>query len=260
MFSGFIFKDIPDRNDKLSNYDYLYHEGKKIYSKSKEYIKLQIENYIDSFDNKSLNANSICEDWFPIVDADIFISHSHKDAEFAIYLAGWFKFNLNLNCFIDSCVWGYANDLLKLFDDKYCLDKNNNSYDYQLRNLTTTHTHILLNSSLTKMIDKTEILLFLDSPNSLNFNEAINTNSTYSPWIYYELLISKLIEKRTKLPFYDNSSPNKGYKNTNLLINYEPELNHLMPINIQLLLKIVNSGKRGLDAINELYKYYGIKF
>ena len=61
--------------------------------------------------------------WFPQIKADIFISHSHKDEDLALALAGWLKVSFGLTAFIDSCVWGYANDLLKMIDYKYCYQK-----------------------------------------------------------------------------------------------------------------------------------------
>ena len=35
-------------------------------------------------------------------------------------LAGYLKHTYGIECFIDSCVWGYANDLLKEIDNRYC--------------------------------------------------------------------------------------------------------------------------------------------
>ena len=61
--------------------------------------------------------------WFPQIKADIFISHSHKDKGLALALAGWLEETFGLTAFIDSCVWGYANKLLKMIDDEYCYQK-----------------------------------------------------------------------------------------------------------------------------------------
>lgn len=52
--------------------------------------------------------------WFPKINADIFLSHSHKDEKLIIAFAGWLKDTFNLDVFIDSCIWGYSNDLQKL--------------------------------------------------------------------------------------------------------------------------------------------------
>ena len=46
----------------------------------------------------------------------IFISHSHKDINKVIAFAGWLKTNFGLEAFIDSCSWGYCDELLKIID------------------------------------------------------------------------------------------------------------------------------------------------
>lgn len=53
---------------------------------------------------------AIQNDWFPEIDADIFISHSHNDCKLANGIAGWMNEEFGLRCFIDSNVWGYTND------------------------------------------------------------------------------------------------------------------------------------------------------
>src|SRR5690554_4012979 len=57
-----------------------------------------------------LDGSKIIDDWFPSINANVFISHSHADSELAISLAGWLKEKLHLSAFIDSCVWGYSED------------------------------------------------------------------------------------------------------------------------------------------------------
>ena len=84
-----------------------------------------IEETINSFgrNDGSLDGSMMQANWFPQIKADIFISHSHKDEDLALALAGWLKVSFGLTAFIDSCVWGYANDLLKMIDYKYCYQK-----------------------------------------------------------------------------------------------------------------------------------------
>lgn len=53
-----------------------------------------------------IDGDAISQDWFPNINSNIFISHSHLDEEYVIAFAGWLKKNFNLNAFIDSCVWG----------------------------------------------------------------------------------------------------------------------------------------------------------
>lgn len=68
------------------------------------------------------------EDWFPNIEADVFISHSHQDKKIVLALAGWIYEKFKVKCFIDSCVWGYINDLLEKLNDK-CSDKREDEKD-----------------------------------------------------------------------------------------------------------------------------------
>ena len=146
--------------------------------------KTTIEKIINSFikDDASLDGSKMQANWFPQIKADIFISHSHKDEKLALALGGWLKETFGLTAFIDSCVWGYSNYLLKLIDDVYCRNINRNSYDYDKRNYSTSHVHMMLSVALTQMIDNTECLFFLNTPNSITPDTIIN--QTESPWIY----------------------------------------------------------------------------
>lgn len=157
--------------------------------------RAKIIEKISSFANGdgSLDGTKMQENWFPKIEADIFISHSHKDEKLAIALAGWLKETFGLTAFIDSCVCGYANDLLKMIDDKYCL-KDMHSYSYEKRNYSTSHVHMMLSVALTQMIDNTECLFFLNTPNSITPDTIIN--QTESPWIYSEISTSQLIRKK----------------------------------------------------------------
>jgi hypothetical protein len=71
--------------------------------------------------DKIISGNQLSNHWFPQIKADVFISHSHQDEEEAIKLAGILKVVFRLEPFIDSCVWGHAEELLRMIDDKYCL-------------------------------------------------------------------------------------------------------------------------------------------
>lgn len=155
-----------------------------------------IEETINSFvrNDGSLDGSLMQANWFPQIKADIFISHSHKDKGLALALAGWLEETFGLTAFIDSCVWGYANKLLKMIDDEYCYQKKINAYNYQKRNYSTSHVHMMLSVALTQMIDNTECLFFLNTPNSITPNTIIN--QTESPWIYSEIAMSRLIRKK----------------------------------------------------------------
>ena len=162
------------------------------------------------FDNGHIDASALQDEWFPIIKADVFISHSHKDLPIAKALAGWLKSTFGLSSFIDSFVWGYCDELLKEIDNTYCKNKrdskhfsndDDDTYNYTLRNYTTSHVHTLLSSALSQMIDKTECVIFINTPQSVSISseiESIKGNSiTTSPWIYHELAMTSII-KTTK--------------------------------------------------------------
>ena len=221
-------------SDKVFNT--FYEIGKTYTSVQENNIKKTIDSYL--FSNGTLNGSNMQENWFPQIKADIFISHSHKDEKLALALAGWLKETFGLTAFIDSCVWGYSNNLLKLIDDVYCRNINRNSYDYDKRNYSTSHVHMMLSVALTQMIDNTECLFFLNTPNSITPDTIIN--KTESPWIYSEISISQLLRKKD-LQEYRIMEQNESLKtfseDKKLNIQYDLPTDHLVDINGYVLRK-----------------------
>jgi hypothetical protein len=169
-------------------------KGEEIYENIKKISKLSLDKYISP--DGSIDASKMQEDWFPQerIAADVFISHSHKDKSIAISLAGWLYEEFELKCFIDSCIWGYANELLKSIDNKYCwTDDKHETYNYNNRNYSTSHIHVMLSSALSKMMDKSECLFFINTRNSITPKGIIE--QTESPWIYSEITMSQLLKR-----------------------------------------------------------------
>ncbi len=175
-----------------------YQKGLKLNEFTKNRIIPILENYLSA--NNVIDGSKIQSDWFPQVKADVFISHSHNDLVQAITLAGWLNNKFGLTVFIDSNIWGHSDKLLKQLDNKYCL-KENGDYSYESRNYSTAHVHLLLETALMMMIDKTECVFFLNTPNSISISNARHKPQTKSPWIYSELSITKYIRKK-KLEIY----------------------------------------------------------
>lgn len=219
MFTGFNFTTDHD-------FDYFYSKGEEVYKYNKNLIRKSLEEFIDS--QGTLDGSKMQNNWFPQIDADIFISHSHQDEKKAIGLAGWLSERFNLKVFIDSCVWGNSADLLRIIDNQYCLDNNGTTYSYERRNYSTSHVHMMLATSLTMMIDRTECLFFLNTPSSLSANEIIN--KTESPWIYHELAMTKLVRKK-KLEEYRKKLMKKSFElseaEEHLVVKYDVSLDHL---------------------------------
>jgi hypothetical protein len=221
----------------LSISDYFYNRelnkhlesGKKLYEKYELLAKKNLGEFIVA--NGHIDGTAMKSNWFQIEDVDIFISHSHNDITKVKAFAGWLYDKFNLVAFIDSCVWGYCDDLLKQIDNMYCKKKDGKTYDYDLRNYTTSHVHMMLSAALTEMIDNTECIMFYNTPSSITMVDDLNTikNSkkkvTLSPWIYHELASTsfvRLCKPEREIPLFENVIMHKDFsERNNLNIEYD---------------------------------------
>ena len=201
---------------------------------------------------------------FPQIAAEVFISHSHWDSTDALALAGWLKRDFNLTSFIDSYVWGYADDLLKGIDNVYCWhDDSRQSYSYERRNGSTSHVHMMLATALAKMIDSTECILFLNTPNAISAKQA--TDKTRSPWLFAEIALIQLLRQASKefhrqrfnLIKTAGRSTVIGESRSDFRPEYVVDLSSLTSINNATLLTWRNKWKsklpRGPHALDDLY-------
>jgi len=228
MFKGF---NITSRITEFASlgeegYKKYFDIGDDIKKKSISKVRPELEKYIDI--NGIIDGEALQQDWFPEVVADVFISHSHKDVNDTITLAGWLKEEFGLEAFIDSAVWGYANELLKQLDDKMSWIPERGIYSYEMRNNTTSHVHMMLSMALTKMIDRSEVVFFYNTPNSINSNGFGDT--TFSPWIYNEITMTKFIQKRDpgehrKVKITESSEMKKAF---NSLMQHRVDLDDLI--------------------------------
>jgi hypothetical protein len=155
MYRGFNLK-IDNVNSGF--YDF----GLQVYEDLKAPMRKTLKDFVSV--NGVLDGSKLQEHWFPQINADAFISHSHKDERNAICIAGWLHHTFGITAFIDSCIWGFAGELLKMIDDAYCLNSGGKTYSYEDRNFSTAHVHMMLSTALQMMIDKTECLFFLNTP------------------------------------------------------------------------------------------------
>lgn len=145
-----------------------------------------------------IDGTRLQEAWFPqdIGHFDVFISHSHLDLTKIKQFAFWLNTNLGLRCFIDSVFWKYSNNLIEKLDYKYCryYDKTSKKYLYRYskRNITTANVHCMLTMALMKMMDSCEMIIFVDSDNSVIKYEQ-KSEKTPSPWIYEELEMANML-------------------------------------------------------------------
>ncbi len=246
MYTGFSLNNISfDEYNVTKNWDALF-------SGHKQKTYLYLYKYITQ--DGIINGDKIQEDWFPEIKADIFISHSHDDADSALHLARLLYDRFNLVSFIDSFVWGYANDLLREIDNKYC-KTNKDLYDYNKRNYSTSHVHMMLMTALNKMIDKTECIFFLNTENSIVLNDI--ENSTLSPWIYGEIEITRTIQKKSPEETRECIKLAEGgklYEEFGLKIRYPLNIAHLNQLDVNKFSQWYKCGRKGPYALDELYR------
>ncbi|MDB4922913.1 hypothetical protein [Mucilaginibacter sp.] len=234
MYRGF---DLDLKNENVSRF---YDRGKTIY----DALKRTTESSLDQFINATgeINGSDLQAHWFPNIKADIFVSHSHNDLDMAIAFAGWLQDKFGLSCFIDSCVWGYCDQLQKRIDERFTRNEGAETYNYEKRNYSTSHVHMMLSVALTQMIDRCECLFFLNTPASISAENVVE-QSTFSPWIYAEIATAKHIEKR--IPKRLRTSVIKSFSATELRslnegeqlrVRYQLDLGHLTKVHVDQMI------------------------
>lgn len=228
--------------------------GRSVKKENNSAAKGGLDEFFDG--DGSLVAKNIMNNWFPRVKADVFISHSHKDEDLAIGLAGWLKEKLGISSFIDSCVWGYSPELLKKLDKRFCL-KDSGYYDYDKRNITNSHVNMMLATSLTKMIDQCECIIFLNTPNSISCKGCIEKDGTESPWIYAEIEATRML--RENLPERKRMMVKASMEGRSIVLDeamsvkYDLDLKHLHLLEKEHIIKWEKCGKTGANSLDFLY-------
>ncbi|WP_207224029.1 hypothetical protein [Vibrio vulnificus] len=260
MYKGF--------NLNVSDVDKIYYlQNNKSFTTILQSNKAEIQKSLSAalLSDGSLDGNKLKEVWFPnIQEVDVFISHSHSDIEKAEALANWLYEKFKLRSFIDSHVWGYANNLLREIDDKYAYQKSLNTYNYQIRNITTSHVHMMLSAALTEMIDKTECLFFINTENAIeNIQiDGQDEDRTSSPWIMSELATSNTIRKHLNRPeiIMESIVGNESFKAMNdsasvPKIYHKAPTEHLTKIDVNTLSAFYerNRGESGEDVLTLMY-------
>ena len=208
--------------------------GDVILQQNRETVRKSLESFLN---DHIIDGTKLTQHWFPTVKADVFISHSHKDEEDAIKYAGWLKSVFNLDPFVDSCVWGCADTLLKLIDDKYCRNPGGDTYSYEKRNGSTSHIHMMLSTALSAMLDATECVVFINTRNSITSTESID--KTQSPWLSFELGTMRVIRRKKptrRIIQLETFSRDRVVKaSTDYTAEYEVPLDELTPLSGGLL-------------------------
>lgn len=267
MHRGFeLFIKPSDFNEPAFNK--LLKAGKLRYNT----YRREIESTIDSFtlSNGKLDGSKMQANWFPQIEADVFISHSHRDEDLAIVISEWLFQTFGLTVFIDSCIWGYSNKLLHIIDKEYCPNPDGKTFDYVKRNYSTSHVHMMLSTALSMMIDKAECVFFLNTPNSISPSDVIS--KTESPWIYSEIAMTQLIRHKPiedyRLQVLTESYREGGEIKKGLDVEYSISTKHLTSLFNEILenweKKWPNKGQKyspdfSTHALDQLYILTPIK-
>ncbi|WQV55818.1 toll/interleukin-1 receptor domain-containing protein [Helicobacter pylori] len=154
-------------------------------SEATEKIHELIENAPYSNDDIVLNRNEIKEAFFnpfkpQLKTVQVFLSHSHADKNKALGVKDYLENQTKRKVFIDSLFWDYKDDVLNELAKHDDISRIKDAFT------------LILRESLQDMIEKCPYFVFLQSSNSVSFNQNL-LKITYSAWIYEELKIAHSI-------------------------------------------------------------------
>jgi hypothetical protein len=213
MYSGYTFDFEELNKSALFNDPEYFYLGSEVYQNDYDFIRKNLES--DLLENLVLHQFVTEKNCFPKINADIFLAHSRADEKRAKIFTGFMKKHFNLHVFSDSCLRGYFHELIKSVDKKYCM-KGPNSFSYDKSKYSSSHVHMILAASLMTMIDSIECIMFMDTPQTISIQEVVETSN--SPWIYSELLMSQTMHRRKKeshisrISFSEKKTKNKSPK------------------------------------------------
>ncbi|WQR93278.1 toll/interleukin-1 receptor domain-containing protein [Helicobacter pylori] len=183
-----------------------------------------IKNAKHSNDGIVLNHNKIKEAFFSpfkpqLKNAQVFLSHSHADKNETLKVKGYLESKTNRRVFIDSLFWDYKDDVLNKLAE----------YD-NISRIEDAFT-LILRESLEYMIKKCPYFVFLQSKNSISFNQDL-LKITYSAWIYEELKIAHSISESRPIPMMESMQ---------VFHDISPFLESFETIRLSELSRIINS-------------------
>ena len=179
-------------------------------------FKGEVEQFVKKFSalgSGVFDANKLIGQWFPIVKADVFLSHSHDSKGEVEALASYIESKTGKVVFVDSLYWDSADKMVELFCDFIAERGDKGRFKVGPLLKASEHVHCMLERSILVMMDKCDDFIFLDESSSVS-------NVTLSPWIYSELEFSKhlLVSKRMI---------KEGLENFSVQVSYHKSLEHL---------------------------------
>lgn len=158
----------------------------------------------------TINSSEILRLAAPSDSYDFFISHSHDDIKSVLLLASYLR-NMGFKVFVDSEYWLYFDDISKELNENHLHGGSDGKsfYDHNKTKEIQKNCDVMLSASLLKIMTKSKILIFVNTPSSLVSVEKISKynekGATYSPWIFYEILVANaLFEKKNNHNFLEH--------------------------------------------------------
>lgn len=153
-----------------------------------------------------LDAEKILDIVSPQGDFDVFISHYHENEKLALNVAAILK-NQGYKPFVDSQFWlhfdSVAEELNAFHFHKDA--KGNEVYDHSKTRMVQKHCDVMLLSALSNVMAKCKYLIFINPPENVLGIESYSkadaaSPTTYSPWIYWELILAKILYNNRRMP------------------------------------------------------------
>ncbi|MCQ2782369.1 toll/interleukin-1 receptor domain-containing protein [Helicobacter pylori] len=185
-----------------------------------DHIAQKIRNILKKHGSRKdiiLNHRELQEAFFSpfkpqLKSTQVFLSHSHADKNEALEVKNYLENQTKHKVFIDSLFWDYKDDVLNKLAE-YA------EYD-DISGIEDAFT-LILRESLECMIKKCPYFVFLQSNNSVSFNQNL-LKITYSAWIYEELKIANTLIADTTIKESHIKAMRISYDITNLLGRFKP--------------------------------------
>lgn len=197
MYKGFKLSITEEQLETIAvGYEDYIAQGRKQLENQKNNYSKSLKDFV--INGKTIDGTGLQDTCFPQVEADIFLSHSHKDEKLALALAGWIYTTFKLTTFIDSVVWRFSDEIRAELNNTYSDMREKEGgklYSHEKCNKVGQHVDMMLNVALHTMIDKTEALFLLNTDNAIPTFGVEALEVTYSPWLYSEIVCSNIIRK-----------------------------------------------------------------
>lgn len=93
-------------------YNKMLLKGKELFNNDKRKIDTELNKFRTN--DGIIDGSKLSNNWFPSIEADVFISHSHKDFDTALIVAGLLE-SVGINSFIDSCVFFLGGGIQEIY-------------------------------------------------------------------------------------------------------------------------------------------------